>query len=225
VLADADQRAAADTIAAAAMGYAGQKCTATSRVIVEASIAEQFTELLVASVERMQIVDPMDERCEVGPLIGPEAVGSAHAAVERLGGRVLTGGVPHTGGAGSYLRPTLVEVDAGAQSATEEIFACVATVAEVPDADSALEAANAGPFGLVAAVFTSRLDRAMEYADRLDTGLVRVNAPTSGVDYHVPFGGLKESSIGGREQGQAAHDFFTEERTVLIERPLPTLQS
>jgi aldehyde dehydrogenase (NAD+) len=219
VLADADQQAAADVIASAAMAYAGQKCTATNRVIVESAIADSFTEKLVASVERLQLIDPMDEQCDIGPLISAAAVSAAEEALDRLGGRVLTGGAAQPGHAGFYLRPTLVEVDAGVHPGADEIFACVASVAEAPDGESALEAANAGPLGLVAAVFTSRLDRAMEYADRLDTGLVRVNAPTSGVDYHVPFGGLKASSIGGREQGEAAHEFFTEERTLLVERP------
>jgi acyl-CoA reductase-like NAD-dependent aldehyde dehydrogenase len=217
VLADANQEAAARAIATAAMGYAGQKCTATGRVIVEDTIADSFTERLVAAVERMTLVEPADEACLVGPMISEQAVRSAQAAVERLDGRVLTGGGPEPGQRGSYLRPTLIAVNAADQASVGEIFAPVATVATAPDAAAALAAANASPLGLVAAVFTSRLDRAMQYVDGLDTGLVRVNAPTSGVDYHVPFGGLKGSSIGAREQGEAARAFFSEERTVLVE--------
>lgn len=217
VLADADQEAAARTIATAAMGYAGQKCTATSRVIVEEAIADSFTELLVAAIERMPVVDPADEACQVGPVISGPAVRAALVSIADIKGRVLTGGGPMAGQLGSYLEPTLVAVDAAVQADAGEIFAPVATIATARDADTALDAANAGPLGLVAAVFTSRLAEAMRFVDRLDAGLVRVNAPTSGVDYHMPFGGLKGSSIGAREQGEAARAFYTEERTVLVE--------
>jgi len=123
-------------------------------------------------------------------------------------------------GDGFYVEPTLVETeDPSNLLVQEEVFAPVAVLMRASSARSAAELANAVRYGLVAAVFTRDLERAMTTADRLETGLVRVNGPTSGVDFHVPFGGSKGSSIGPRQQGLAARDFYTETRTVLISPP------
>jgi alpha-ketoglutaric semialdehyde dehydrogenase len=219
VLADADVEAAAATIAAAAMGYAGQKCTATSRVLCEAPVLGQMREALAAAVAGLRIEDPADEACRVGPLISPEARDAATAAVARgveAGGRLLTGGSA-LDAPGNYLAPALVEVsDPGAELAQEEVFAPVCAIMGAADAGAAVELANGVRHGLVTAVFTRDLDRVLELTDRLDTGLVRVNQPTSGVDLHTPFGGEKASGLGPREQGKAAREFYTSLRTVLI---------
>ncbi len=219
VLADADPARAAAIIAWAAMGYAGQKCTATGRVLCEAPIAAEMRDALVAAVEGLVVEDPADERCQVGPLIAEDARGRAVAAVARArdaGGRVLTGG-DAAGDGGWYMQPTLVAVDdPGAEVATEEVFAPVCAVLEVADAGAAAEVSAAVRYGLSTAVYTRDLDRALDLARRLDTGLVRINQPTSGVDFHVPFGGEKASGMGPREQGRAARDFYTSLRTVLI---------
>ena len=132
------------------------------------------------------------------------------------GGRVITGG-GRLDAPGYYLAPTLVELDRpGGPLASEEVFAPVAAVLSAGSAEQAVAIANAVRFGLVAAVFTSDLGRALRLAGQLEAGMVRVNAPTSGVDFHAPFGGAKESSYGPREQGLAARDFYTESQTVLI---------
>ncbi len=216
VLADADLDRAASMIAYAAMGYAGQKCTATSRVIVEQSVYGPFRDRLIAAVEALQVLDPRDGQTLVGPVIDDGARAAALDAVAHAGGRVLTGGAPidHTG---FYLAPTLVELDEpSGPLASEEVFAPVAAVLRVSTADEAIRVANAVRFGLVASIFTSDLGRALRLSQRLETGMTRVNAPTSGVDYHAPFGGAKESSFGPREQGLAARDFYTETRTVML---------
>jgi aldehyde dehydrogenase (NAD+) len=216
VLADADMDRAAAAIAYAAMGYAGQKCTATSRVIVEEAAYPDFRDHLTAAVEDLQVTDPSDERTLVGPVIDAGSRSSALEAVAHSGGRILTGGAPLEG-PGFYLAPTLVELDEPAGPlASEEVFAPVAAVMRASSADEAVAIANAVRFGLVASVFTSDLSRALRLANRLEAGMVRVNAPTSGVDFHAPFGGSKESSFGPREQGLAARGFYTESRTVLI---------
>jgi acyl-CoA reductase-like NAD-dependent aldehyde dehydrogenase len=216
VLADSDLDRAASTIAYAAMGYAGQKCTATSRVIVEATVYEEIRDRLVAAVEGLEVIDPESEGCLVGPLIDESARTSALEALERGGGRILTGGGP-LDAEGFYLAPTLVELDdPSSPLAQEEVFAPVTVVLKAESPDDAVRVANDVRYGLVAAVFTGDLERAMTLADRLEAGLVRINAPTSGVDFHVPFGGSKASSIGPREQGLAARDFYTETRTLLI---------
>jgi alpha-ketoglutaric semialdehyde dehydrogenase len=216
VLADADLDRAAKTIAYAAMGYAGQKCTATSRVIVVADSYVQFRDLLTAAIQGLQVVDPADEKTLVGPVIDARSRESALAAVAESGGRVLTGGHP-LDAPGFYLAPTLVEVeDPGVRLATDEVFAPVATLIKASTADEAVAIANAVRYGLVAALFTSELGQALRLSRQIEAGMIRVNAPTSGVDFNAPFGGSKDSSYGPREQGQAARAFYTESRTILV---------
>ena len=216
VLAGANLDSAANTLAHAAMGYAGQKCTATSRVIVEDAVYEDMRDRLVAAVERLEVVDPENESCQVGPLIEEASRNSALGALERAGGNMLTGG-KQLDGDGFYLEPTLVEIeDPRNPLAQEEVFAPVTALLRVGSVEEAVRLANDVRQGLVAAVFTNDLDKAMTLAGRLEAGLVRVNASTAGVDYHVPFGGSKESGIGPKEQGLAARDFYTETRTILI---------
>jgi alpha-ketoglutaric semialdehyde dehydrogenase len=216
VLADADLDRAASTIAYAAMGYAGQKCTATSRVIVEKEVYGEFRDRLADAVTSLQVQDPAAEGTLVGPVIDGRARSSALAAVGESGGRVITGGTA-LDGPGYYLAPTLVELDTPAGPlATAEIFAPVAAVIRADSAEQAGQIANGVRFGLVAAVFTRDLGHALRLTGELDAGMVRVNAPTSGVDFHAPFGGAKDSSYGPREQGLAARSFYTESRTVLI---------
>jgi alpha-ketoglutaric semialdehyde dehydrogenase len=216
VLADADLDRAAATVAYAAMGYAGQKCTATSRVIVERPVYVEFRDRLADAVTALQVEDPAAEGTLVGPVIDDHARSSALAAVGASEGRVITGGKA-LDVAGYYLAPTLVELDGPTGPlASEEVFAPVAAVIAADSADQAVEIANGVRFGLVAAVFTRDLGRALRLSSELDAGMVRVNAPTSGVDFHAPFGGAKESSYGPREQGLAARVFYTESRTVLI---------
>jgi alpha-ketoglutaric semialdehyde dehydrogenase len=216
VLADADLDRAATAIAYATMGYAGQKCTATSRVIVEDAIYPQFRDRLTAAIEALQVLDPGDDKTLVGPVIDDGSRASALAAVADSGGRVITGGAA-LDAPGYYLAPTLVELDRpSGPLATEEVFAPVAALIRAASADEAVTIANAVRYGLVAAVFTSDLGRALRLTSQLEAGMIRVNAPTSGVDFQAPFGGAKDSSYGPREQGMAARAFYTESRTVLI---------
>jgi aldehyde dehydrogenase (NAD+) len=219
VLADADVGRAAAIIARAAMGYAGQKCTATSRVIAERGVATDVRDALVAEIAGLVVEDPADPACEVGPLITADARAAAVAAVERgvaSGARLLTGGTA-LDGAGHYLAPALLDVaDPASELAQEEVFAPVAAVLEARDAAHAVELTNGVRYGLSTSIFTRDLDRVIDLAGRIDTGLVRVNQPTSGVDLHAPFGGEKASGLGPREQGKAARDFYTSLRTILV---------
>lgn len=216
VLAGADLDRAASTIASATMGYAGQKCTATSRVIVEENVYDELRDRLVASIEALGVTDPESEACQVGPVIADEARANALEAIRSGGGRTLTGGKPLDGD-GFYLAPSLVEVeDSGSPLAKEEVFAPVSALLKVGSSEEAVRLANDVRYGLAAAVFTGDLDEAMNVADRLEAGLIKINGSTAGVDYHAPFGGSKQSGIGPKEQGLAARDFFTESRTLLL---------
>jgi len=128
----------------------------------------------------------------------------------------VTGGRPGQG-AGHLVEPTLAAgVDPGARLAQEEVFGPIAAILAAGGHDEAVAIANGVPYGLVTSIFTSDLDRALDLVERLDTGLVRVNQPTSGVDFHAPFGGEKRSSTGPREQGKQARELYTSTRTVTI---------
>jgi alpha-ketoglutaric semialdehyde dehydrogenase len=218
VLPDADPERAAGVVAGAAMGYAGQKCTATSRAVVVGDPAP-FTEALVAAVRGLKTGDPADASTVVGPVITEPARDKVVAAAQEAaaaGGRLLTGGEAGDGG-GWFVAPTLVDgLAPDARLAQEEVFGPIAVVLAVGDDDEAVRVANGVGYGLVSSVFTGDLDRALHLAARLDTGMIRVNAPTSGVDYLAPFGGEKDSSFGPREQGKAARDFYTSTRTVTV---------
>jgi alpha-ketoglutaric semialdehyde dehydrogenase len=218
VLADADPERVAGVVAGAAMGYAGQKCTATSRAIVVGD-PRPFTEALVAAVEGLAVGDPAEEATVVGPVITEPARRRVVEAAEEAaagGGRLLTGGAAGDG-AGWFVAPTVVDgLGPEARLAQEEVFGPIAVVLAVADEDEAVRVANGVRYGLVGSVFTRDLDRALGLAARLDTGMIRVNAPTSGVDYLAPFGGEKDSSFGPREQGKAARDFYTSTRTITI---------
>jgi aldehyde dehydrogenase (NAD+) len=214
VLPDADPEAVARMIAGSTMGYAGQKCTATRRVIAVGEAAP-LRDALVAAVEAMPMGDPADKATEVGPVITNDARRRVIEAAAD-GGRVLTGG-----GAldrdGFFVAPTLVDrVDAGAVLAREEVFGPIAALIEAPSAERAAEIDAAVPYGLVTSVFTRDLDAALVLVDRLRTGLVRVNQPTTGVDFHAPFGGTGASSYGPREQGLAAREHYTSTHTLTI---------
>jgi aldehyde dehydrogenase (NAD+) len=191
VLPDADVESAAKVIAGAAMGYAGQKCTATGRVIVLGDPAP-FTDALAAAVEALPTGDPADSSTVVGPVINvparDELVSSA-AAAPAEGGRLVTGGVA-LDGPGLFFTPAVIDgQDPSARLAQEEVFGPIVTVLRASSAEQAVEISNGVPFGLVTSVFTRDLDSALTVVDGLETGMIRVNMPTSGVDFHAPFVG------------------------------------
>jgi acyl-CoA reductase-like NAD-dependent aldehyde dehydrogenase len=219
VLPEADIERAAAQIAASVAGYAGQKCTATSRVIAVGAAAGPLREALAAALRDFPVGDPAAPGTACGPLIGPAAlarVTEVQRGVAAAGGTVLAGGGPLDRD-GWFTAPTLVEgLPRDHVLATEEVFAPIALLSAAADLDQALAVADGVRHGLVTAVYTRDLDAALAAADRLRTGMVKVNAPTTGVDFHLPFGGSKASSHGAREQGSAALEFYTETRTVSL---------
>jgi aldehyde dehydrogenase (NAD+) len=218
VLPDADVESAAKVIAGAAMGYAGQKCTATSRVIAVGD-ASPVTEALAAAVEGLKTGDPADSDTVVGPVINPPArddVIEAAQAAPGDGGRVVTGGEA-LDGPGLFVSPTVVDGQApDARLAQEEVFGPIVTVLRAETAEQAVAISNGVPYGLVTSIFTRDLDAALTVVEGIDTGMIRINQPTSGVDFHAPFGGEKQSSFGPREQGKAARELYTSTHTITI---------
>ncbi|MFJ4097521.1 aldehyde dehydrogenase family protein [Kitasatospora sp. NPDC089913] len=212
VLPDADIDQAAAHLANAIAGYAGQKCTATSRVV---AVGGAYEPLRAALVKALGQVDGTS----CGPVINEATRDEITAAVDsarEAGAEVLTGGgAPARDG--WYLEPTLVAgVPDEHPLSREEFFGPIAVLHAAADLDEAIALANNTPYTLSASVHTRDLDAALATADRLNAGMIRVNAPSSGVDFHLPFGGAKGASHGAREQGQAALDFYTQSRTVTL---------
>ena len=221
VLPDADPALAAAMIAGAAMGYAGQKCTATRRVVVvgDAARVAEVTGALVAAVQALAPGDPGQAGVAVGPVINGAArdrVAAASAGAVAAGARVLAGGAGLDRD-GWFVAPTLLDgVDPGHPVAQQETFGPLAVVLPARDLDEAVRLAENVRYGLVTSVHGRDLGALLSVARRVQTGLVKVNAPTTGVDFWAPFGGERDSSYGQREQGTAALDFYASTRTITL---------
>ena len=220
VLPDADLTQAATLTAAGAMRYAGQKCTATSRVVVTREVEDAFYKALREQIEKLPLGPVTDAQCAVGPVISDASRSRIAAALELHGAKPFMGGEPPSNGDfrnGYFMSPVVYrDVAVDAPLAREELFGPVLASFVAKDADEAIEIANAAQYGLSATLFTRDLRAALRYIDRIEVGLVRVNGDTTGVDPHAPFGGMKGSSSGSREQGPAAKEFYTEIKTVQI---------
>ncbi|MGW6914941.1 aldehyde dehydrogenase family protein [Kitasatospora sp. NPDC054939] len=217
VLPDADIEQAAAHIANAVAGYAGQKCTATSRVVAVGSAYEPLRAALVKALTALAEPEALVASC--GPVISAaarERLTGAVATAREAGATVLAGGgVPER--AGWFVEPTLLaDVPAEHPLRREEFFGPIAVLLPAADLDEAIALANDTPHSLATSVHSGSLDVALAAADRLDAGMIRINAPSSGVDFHLPFGGAKGASHGDREQGQAALDFYTAGRTISV---------
>lgn len=214
VLPDADPASTAAMITSAAMGFAGQKCTATRRVIV---VGEQpdFVEALVAATRQAAPMDPAQEPSSVGPVISPVARDKVVAAAAS-GGDVLAGGKAPDGD-GFFVEATLVDgVPEGHDLLSVETFGPLLVLQHAADVEAAVAMADATSYGLVTSIHGQDLAPILTAARSVHSGLVKVNAPTTGVDFYAPFGGEKASSIGQREQGLAALDFYAATRTITV---------
>ncbi|MFI6638153.1 aldehyde dehydrogenase family protein [Streptomyces sp. NPDC050504] len=220
VLPDADFGRAAAHIAAAVAGFAGQKCTATSRVIAVGGAYEPLREALVEALAKTAVGDPADPATACGPLITEAARDRAVEAVAGL--RVAASGAAPDS-SGWFAAPVLVEgVAPDHRVLHDEVFGPVAALLRADDLAQATQIANSVPYGLVTSVHTAGLDAVLGSLDELDTGMIRINAPSTGVDFHLPFGGAKASSHGSREQGAAALEFYTSSRTYTLGPALAT---
>ncbi|MCC6314571.1 MAG: aldehyde dehydrogenase family protein, partial [Thermomicrobiales bacterium] len=225
VLADADIEHALGQVLNGAMMSTGQKCTATSRALVDRRIAPEFTELLAHRIGALKVGNPLDADTQIGPLINEKAAervaGEVKAAQEQ-GVNLLVGGGRVGNGLekGAFVAPALfTDVDPESRLGQEELFGPVLGVIPIDGIDEAIEIANKVRFGLAASVFTRDLGTALRFVQGIQAGVVHVNSETAGAEPQVPFGGMKGSSSYSREQGKAARDFFTQIKTVYIDLP------
>jgi alpha-ketoglutaric semialdehyde dehydrogenase len=221
VLDDADlERAVTCAIDGAFFGT-GQRCTASSRVIVTQGIHDRFVEALAERAKSLRVGDALDPSTQIGPAVNQTQLEQNMSYVEiatKEGGRLVTGGETlKLATPGFYMSPAVIADTApDMRINNEEVFGPVVSTVRVRDYEEALEIANRGQFGLSAGIITNSLKHARHYRRNVRAGMVMVNLPTAGVDYHVPFGGSRKSSYGPREQGFAAVEYYTQMKTVYI---------
>jgi aldehyde dehydrogenase (NAD+) len=221
VLDDADLDRAVSCAIDGAFFATGQRCTASSRIIVTEAIHDRFVEALAEKAKALKVGDALDPETKIGPAVSHDQLEQNLRYVEIArdeGGKVLTGGEAlKLEKRGYYMAPTVIADTAPDQRINcEEVFGPVASTVKVRDYDEALEIANRGQFGLSAGIVTNSLKHARHFRRNVRAGMVMINLPTAGVDYHVPFGGTRKSSYGAREQGFAAVEFYTQIKTVYI---------
>jgi acyl-CoA reductase-like NAD-dependent aldehyde dehydrogenase len=196
----------------------GQRCTASSRLIVQDGIHDRFVAALAEKVKALRVGDALDPNSQMGPAVSQAQMEQSYKYIDiatQEGGRIVTGGDRiKLANPGWYVQPTLVaDTHATMRINSEEVFGPVAATIRVKDYEEALEIANGVEFGLSAGIVTQSLKHARDFQRRAKAGMTMVNLATAGVDYHVPFGGSKKSSYGAREQGFAAVEFYTQVKT------------
>ena len=224
VLDDADLDLALDGVLWGAFGTTGQRCTATSRLIVQAGVHDRFLKMICDRAEGLRLGPGLEPGTQVGPLIrdaSRQKVESYVALGKKEGAEVLTGGGRPTGpglAAGWFYQPTVLGgVRPGHRVEQEEIFGPVLSVIRVADLDEAIRVNNDVVYGLSSAIYTRDVNRAFRAMEALDNGITYVNAPTIGAEAHLPFGGVKQTGNGHREGGWAVYDFYTETKVVYID--------
>jgi aldehyde dehydrogenase (NAD+) len=225
VRADADLDLAVDGALFGAFGTAGQRCTSTSRLIVQPAVADELVGRIVERARALRLGDPLDPATDVGPVI-------SRAAGERIAGAInaatADGAVLSCGGAlrddvdgcpgGTFVEPTvLTGVKPTDTAATQEIFGPVLSVIEVDDLDEAIDVVNGVDYGLSAAIYSRDITTCLHAVERIDTGIVYVNAPTIGAEIPLPFGGTKHTGNGFREAGTRGIEQFSQVKTVYID--------
>ena len=223
MLADADFPTAVENVVNAAFFSTGQKCTATSRAIVEEAIYDRFVAAVVERTKKLKVGNGMQPGIEIGPcvdqgqmetVLGYIEIGRKESGAPRCGGRRLSDGALAKG---YFVEPTVfADVAQEHTIAREEIFGPVLAILRARDFKDAMRIANQVPFGLSSSIQTTNLSRAFEYIYRAEAGLLTVNLPSAGVEYQLPFGGTKESSFGPKEQGPAALEFYSDYKTVYL---------
>lgn len=221
VLDDADLEKAVTCAIDGAFFGTGQRCTASSRIIVQEGIHDRFVEALAERARSLKVGGALDPSSQIGPAVSQMQLDQNMRYVgiaKDEGGQVVTGGeLLNLSTRGYYMSPTVIsDTNPDMRINCEEVFGPVASTVRVRSYEEALEIANRGKFGLSAGIVTNSLKHARHFRRAVKAGMVMVNLPTAGVDYHVPFGGTRKSSYGAREQGFAAVEFYTQTKTVYI---------
>jgi aldehyde dehydrogenase (NAD+) len=224
VLEDANLELALDGALWGSFGTTGQRCTATSRIIVHRAIAEEFISKLTARAQALKVGDGLDESVQVGPQVNRAQIETStryckiaqeEGAQLRCGGKALTDGAYANG---TFFAPTIFSgVKPNMRIAQEEVFGPVVSILECADFDEAIAMSNNIPYGLSTAIYTRDVNRAFRAMRDLEAGITYVNAPTIGAEVHLPFGGVKQTGNGHREGGIGAIDFYTTWKSVYVD--------
>ena len=224
VMEDADVELAVEGALWGAFGTTGQRCTATSRLIVHRDVSERVTDALVARAERIKIGDGLDESNEMGPLINQAAREKVLRYIEigkQEGARLLTGGAIHDSGAcanGIFFQPTIFDrVKPNMRIAQEEIFGPVLSIIEIASFEEAIAVLNGTAYGLSSSIYTNDVTRAFRAMRDIEAGITYINGPTIGAEVHLPFGGVKDTGNGHREAGTTVYDIFTEWKSIYVD--------
>jgi aldehyde dehydrogenase (NAD+) len=224
VMDDADMDLALEGAVWGAFGTTGQRCTATSRLIVHEAVHDEFVARLVDRANRLMLGNGLEEGVEMGPLVSAKQRERVHAYVQigrEEGAELVCGGEPHTVSGcekGFFYKPTVfTRVTPQMRIAREEIFGPVLAVLKVGSLDEAFRVINDSEFGLSSSLYTRDVNAGMRAVEEIEAGVVYLNSPTIGAECHLPFGGVKNSGSGHREGGWAAYDLFTVEQTVYVD--------
>ncbi len=223
ILKDADLQLALDAVVSGAFASTGQRCTATSRVIIEDAVADEFTAALVERAKTFSVGDGLEPSIDMGPSVDDKQMDTVLKYIEigRGEAKLLCGGDRLTDAAhknGYFVAPTVFDhVPQTSRIAQEEIFGPVLSIIRVKNFDEALAAANGVRYGLSSSIYSTNSNNIFEFVEKIETGMTHVNSPTVGGEAHVPFGGAKASSIGPHEVGHSTIEFYTETKIVYID--------
>lgn len=224
VLADANLDLALDGALWGAFGTAGQRCTATSRIIIDKAVAREFTERLAERARALKVGDGLDESIQMGPQINEQQIETStkYCAIARQeGAEIICGGERLTEGAyakGTFFAPTVIaKVKPEMRIAQEEVFGPVVSVIECDGFADAIRIANNIPYGLSTSLYSRDVNKAFAAMRDLEAGITYINAPTIGAEVHLPFGGVKQTGNGHREGGTGALDFYTTWKSVYVD--------
>jgi alpha-ketoglutaric semialdehyde dehydrogenase len=224
VMEDANLELALEGALWGAFGTTGQRCTATSRLLLHRDIKAEFTAQLLARTQQLQIGDGIEPTTEVGPLVNPaqtERVQTYIDIARNEGATVLTGGTKVTDSAlaeGCFWQPTILDgVTPKMRVAREEIFGPVVALIEIATFTEAIAILNDTNYGLSSSVYTQDINRAFQAIRDIESGITYINGPTIGAEVHLPFGGVKQTGNGHREAGTAALDVFSDWKSVYID--------
>jgi aldehyde dehydrogenase (NAD+) len=224
VMEDADLDLAAEGALWGAFGTTGQRCTATSRLIVHRQVAKKMTDSLVERARALKIGNGLDESIDMGPLINQVAREKVLGYIDigkQEGARLLTGGSMHEKGScanGYFFEPTIFDqVKPKMRIAQEEIFGPVLSIIEINSFEEAIEVLNGTPYGLSSSIYTRDVARAFRAMRDIEAGITYINGPTIGAEVHLPFGGVKDTGNGHREAGTTVYDIFTEWKSIYVD--------